>query len=453
VVLNEDLKVWKGEPFEQALAYSYIAAQYASQGSWDNVRAAASGAMFHLRDFGAGPDGRPLDTQEVVERDNGSDQLPAYRVEESDFALGHLLNGIANQQIGRMDEAQAHYKQAVTINPQLAVLASDFHGGAYNTILMVDFGQGPRKIGTGPDNAISAFEPVTPSDDRPLVVSLSGDAPGLAKRVPVVCDVNAMARDHRWNNLQDMRMAKSAIGTGLMVAGGTVAAVSNDSTAQLVGLGVLLAGAVSKAGAHADTRYCEALPQRVYLVPLTLKPGDVVALQVQGHPASRMTVNGLGMKMSDAKVQFRYVRMLENDVSHAWAVSDRVVYSNPWGIASTGVDLPYILGGHSVLPPSREVMAIYQKAGYLRDMTFNQLRDLYLAEGITWEASPDAWPGLHVLEGGKSLAAPWPGTAGYQRLFCQIHQPYHPVSSLVKKAAAREAQALTHEANGSPALR
>jgi hypothetical protein len=250
-----------------------------------------------------------------------------------------------------------------------------------------------------------------------------------------------------------MRMAKSAIGTGLMVAGGTVAAVSNDSTAQLVGLGVLLAGAVSKAGAHADTRYCEALPQRVYLVPLTLKPGDVVALQVQGHPASRMTVNGLGMKMSDAKVQFRYVRMLENDVSHAWAVSDRVVYSNPWGIASTGVDLPYILGGHSVLPPSREVMAIYQKAGYLRDMTFNQLRDLYLAEGITWEASPDAWPGLHVLEGGKSLAAPWPGTAGYQRLFCQIHQPYHPVSSLVKKAAAREAQALTHEANGSPALR
>lgn len=440
VALNEDLKIWKGEPFEQALAYSYIAAEYASQGSWDNVRAAASGAMFHLRDFGKDKNGQPLDTQEVVtnasKADPESDDITGYVIDESDFALGHLLNGIANQQLGRMDEARAHYKQAIAINSSLASLTTQLLGGQYNTILMVDYGRGPQKIATGPDQAISAFKAMVQSDGQPLVAQVNG----ATLRVPVACDVNRMALDHRWNNLEDMRQAKSAIGTGLVVAGGSMATLSNDSTVQLVGLGLMLGGAIAKAGAHADTRYCEAMPQRLYLLPVMLEPDSQVTLSVQGHAGSSMTLTGLGKRMSDSPVQFRFVRMIANGAALPWTTSGTVYYTNTYANAQAGQDLPYILGGNCVLPPTPERFAQYQQAGHLRDMSFGQLRDLYLAEEIVWEDSPRTFPGLHVLEGGKSLASPWPGTAGYSRLFCQLHQPYVPHSDLLKDAIAKHAK-------------
>ncbi len=44
VVLNEDVKFWKGEPFEQALAMHYIGLNHATTGGWDNLRAATLGA-------------------------------------------------------------------------------------------------------------------------------------------------------------------------------------------------------------------------------------------------------------------------------------------------------------------------------------------------------------------------------------------------------------------------
>src|SRR5690606_36828602 len=52
VLIHEGVRVWKGEPFEQALAYYWVAAHYASVGDWENARAAAANALFRLRDFG-----------------------------------------------------------------------------------------------------------------------------------------------------------------------------------------------------------------------------------------------------------------------------------------------------------------------------------------------------------------------------------------------------------------
>ena len=50
-VINERVKIWKGEPFEQALGYHYIAMQKAMRGEWDNARAAAGASLFLLKDF------------------------------------------------------------------------------------------------------------------------------------------------------------------------------------------------------------------------------------------------------------------------------------------------------------------------------------------------------------------------------------------------------------------
>lgn len=42
-------------------------------------------------------------------------------------------------------------------------------------------------------------------------------------------------------------------------------------------------------------------------------------------------------------------------------------------------------------------------------------------------------PRTHVLDGGTSLTAPLPGTAGYARLFGQEHGPYRPRSDEVRR--------------------
>ena len=51
VVINENVKRWKGEPFEQALMYCYIGIQKAMRGEWGNARAAVAGSVFMLKDF------------------------------------------------------------------------------------------------------------------------------------------------------------------------------------------------------------------------------------------------------------------------------------------------------------------------------------------------------------------------------------------------------------------
>lgn len=50
--LSEDaVRTWKGDPHEQAMALAHIAALDASQGDWDNARAAADAALFQSAIF------------------------------------------------------------------------------------------------------------------------------------------------------------------------------------------------------------------------------------------------------------------------------------------------------------------------------------------------------------------------------------------------------------------
>ena len=42
VLDHEGVRIWKGEPFEQALTYHYVSTLYALMGDWENARAAAA---------------------------------------------------------------------------------------------------------------------------------------------------------------------------------------------------------------------------------------------------------------------------------------------------------------------------------------------------------------------------------------------------------------------------
>lgn len=445
VVFNEGVKIWKGEPFEQALSYCYVAVQKGMLGEWDNARAAASGSLFLLRDFGENEKGEKVSTLEIAQnaQKNGDEYLDkGYAAVKTDFALGYVLNGIANKAIGRDDEANDNFAEAARVNAGLESLRDQLMGGGYDTVLVVDYGAGPAKVAYGPDNALVRFAPRWPSDQRGLVVSSSGgeDGPREVGTFPVVCDVNTMSQQSMWNNLEDVRIAKSTIGQALMT-GGVIAAATADRRHQTqgwIGLGAIVIGAAMRATSSADTRHLEFLPQRVYVVPLSVGArGTELSLQVSGDESSRIVLPAMDPPRSG--VQLRYVRVPSRG-GQAWLASGKVEYANDqFDGRVAGDDLPYILGGTCLKKPSQATLAKYQAAGHLANMTTVELENLYREEGITFAAEDQIGKSaLHVLEGGTSMIEPLAGTAGYDRLFCQKHGAYRGKSELWKETMKRE---------------
>ena len=440
VVINEDVKLWKGEPFEQALALAYYGLQQGSLGQWDNVRAAAGNSLFQLRDFGNNKQGERIDTLEIAQRaieyeqkqagkpSDGKDYFnTGYAVRESNFTLGYILHGLASQALGRGDEARDFFNVAAQVDQNVRPLVDALKTGQYNTVLVVSHGLGPAKIAYGPDNALAKFQPRYPSDRDPLIVRAGGSNAAF----PVVCDVNAMATDHMWNNLEDVRHAKSVVGTGLLAAGAITTAVGIDrknNTAALVGIGLMAAGALAKAGAHADTRYCNVLPQRLYVVPINIpEPNSIVEVQVQGRAGSRMALAGLSPPPRGQTLQLRYVSLvsgarLGDSYSPQWASSGRIFYSTNQTGPLPGAPSPIVLGGNDARTPSADLLPEYQQHPNLRFATPAELEGVYRGQGVLLTTEDQGgYAGLHVLEGGKSLVEPLAGTAGFMRIFGQPH--------------------------------
>ncbi len=443
VVINEDVKIWKGEPFEQALTLHYVAVHWALQGSWDNARAAIGRSLFHLRDYGVKDTVELAEKAGQMETDNkgsGDTYLDnGYVAKPSDFALGHVMSGVTNLQLGvetgddnRIKEASDHFHAAATIKADLKDLGEALKNPrGYNTILIVDYGRGPQKIATGRDNAVAKFIAKSPSDSRTVRVQTESGSVSW----PWVCDVNAMATNHMWNNLQDVRLAKSYIGSALITAAAVTAASSNSRNSQYVALGLLAAGMAAKAAAHADTRHCEALPQRIFVVPAMVRgPDDAITLEIDGAPGTRTVLRGLQAPPEGRPAQLRYVRLIPG---LPWMTPDRIVYSNDvTGVAPNAMNLPYILGGQDVRHPTEDVFESYQKSGHLTNMSRQDLLVVYRMEGIFFDARDNGGAiGLHVLDGGTSMIAPMAGSLGFNRLFGRFHTPYKPKTSEFEKAA------------------
>jgi hypothetical protein len=272
------------------------------------------------------------------------------------------------------------------------------------------------------------------SANPPLQVTVAGASDASAG---AACNLNLMAADHTWNNLEQVRVAKSLIGTGMVAGGAATAIASRDSTTQAIGLGVAALGMAMKASAHADTRHCVIMPALVYVVPITIPaPRSQVQLAVGGNPHAKVVLPSLDPPLPPEQLQVLYLRMVPNQQNvPAWASAGTVVYANDaYDGPVSGDGLPYILGGRCVRTPTAEALAHYQSAGYLRDLSLNDLRNLYHDEGIKFEVDPQTGRAdLHVLEGGTSLVCPHPASMGYLRLFCSEHKPYRPKSDRVRQ--------------------
>ena len=454
VVLNEDLKFWKGEPFEQAIIASYLVALMSTQGEWGNAMAAAEGSLFNLKNFGQNKEGKVKSTHEIASEavayskrkdKKGDDYFEiGYSPMETNFALGHFLRAIACRAQGREKEAESHVDAATEINGNLRSIGRSILDDTTNTILIVDAGLGPQKTAYGPDNALAKF---VPQSDYILSSAKLEVTTGSqnTKQFRAACDVNSLARDHFWNNLEDTRLAKSRIGTALIMAGAYVGSQRDDSGgAAMAGLIMMIAGAIQKAGAHADTRYCEVVPQLVYVVPLHLPAnGGPLNLQVGGYPATELYMPWIPGN-ANGQMELRYVRLNhpagDQPTAPAWSVAGETMYRDsqyPFNVA--GDQLPYILGGTCVSIPTGKALARYQAAGWLEDMTVTDLENMYFEEGISLNMDQERELMVngggsnfrHILEGGTTLIAPDISSAGYRRIFGQAHADYQPVSEYV----------------------
>lgn len=473
VVLYEGVRRWKGEPFEQAIAYSYIAMQKAMRGEWDNARASAMASQFVLRDFSAAFGGKePTNVdlarraaQEDASRGGKGDEFldKGYVVSQSDFTLGYLLSAIANHAINRDDEASDNLNAAVRANPNAESLSQRLRQ-PYNTVLIVAYGKGPAKIATGPDGAVAEFALRSPSDDRPLHVLVSNNTLHDEFTTNPIQDVNRMAQSHRWRNLEDVRTLKSNLGSVLLAGGVVVASSANDigrrrdskgnrtvdksnrDAALVVGATMAAIGALLKATAVADTRHMEFLPQRYYVVPLQLEQGvNDIRLQAAGFSAT-LLITGLSPPTLNERVQLRYVRLptnasaLSDSTANGSTSQSQLQYANnEWPFDVQGDTLPFIFGGTDVSIPSPSIMDRYHNAGNLSRLTQVDLENLYRAEGIAFSVE-DAQGQYrrHVLEGGNTLVPPMTGTTGYTRLFMFPKRPYKPRSDELKQAIEAE---------------
>ncbi|MCL4221593.1 MAG: hypothetical protein KJZ65_09495 [Phycisphaerales bacterium] len=423
-VLNESVRLWKGEPYEQAILYLYVGMQQAALGAWGNTRAAANSALDLLDEF---------DKARDVVRENPPTEH-GYVVSQSDLALAHLLAAVANQQLGRDDEASDHLSRVRQQRPALAGLCDRIADRDYDTVLVVEMGLGPVREPGGSDDSEATLDYRWPSDEREIVVR---DARGELGRFGRVLDVNNFADAYRWDVLARWRRFKSGAGT-VMTGAGAALLLSDDDGAQIAGLGLVLAGLLTKANARADVRSLGVLPQRYYLVPLKMSDATgTIEVSIGSGRGESTLVPGL-RGGTDGKARL-VVRRVPGDArasaSDAWAgpryAGDQTLGDVP------GADLPYILGGRCVMTPGPEALSKYQAAGWFDGWTSNDLRELYREEGIVLpgQVGPGIPPGLHLLEGGRSLISPEPGTLGFERLYYEEHAAYRPRSERVARLA------------------
>ena len=266
-VVDEKIKIWKGEPFERAMANFYLGLIYYINKDYDNARAAFENALFKLHEYDDANDRKDRET-------------------ESDFVVADLMLAKSWQRLGRDDMARQAFDRVVQLRRDLRVLADEKLNGESNLLLVVDFGYGPKKQARGSDGAFVGFGPLPQQAGmipRPQVL-VDGQPTGDAASFEPTIDLLQMAQDRRWQDIDTIRAIKSVVGNGALIGGGVFAAkgLDEEGSAQqrdlAIAAGLAAAGLALKASSHADTRQWEMLPRTVFVLPLRVPPGkhDVV---------------------------------------------------------------------------------------------------------------------------------------------------------------------------------
>ena len=266
----EAKKTFIGEPYERSMAYIYRGILYWMDGELDNARACFRSAEFE-----------DSDTQN--------------REYAGDWVLPEYLDGLATTKLHR-DGSDA-FKRAQA-NARNVKLPPD--NPKANAVFFVEFGPGPAKYASGQygeelrlrttPSPVTAAElkvgslqiPVAPADDLGFQAKTRG----------------GRVMDHVLGRKAVFKSTTDTVGNLALMGGLATAAASDNRTAQQVGLGIALAGLVSKAISAAtvpaaDTRTWDNLPGYLSFVSVPLPLGQHVAtiqfLDANGRALANLT--------------------------------------------------------------------------------------------------------------------------------------------------------------------
>ncbi|MCW5558373.1 MAG: hypothetical protein KIT22_11150 [Verrucomicrobiae bacterium] len=247
----ESVKTFRGEPYERVMAYYYRAILYWMDGEPDNARAALRSAALQ-------------------------DANPETGKGECDWVLVDYLDGLATTKLGgdgqdarARAEAHARLNRPPPYDPQA------------NVLVFIEMGRGPTKYAAGEYGEQLKFQPGSAPDS--IAVLRTG---GQTLRVGAFDDLSWQATtregrvmDHILQGKAVFKGSTDAAGTAAIMAGAAVAMAGDSNASRNAGLGIALAGLVTKvvsaaATPAADTRQWSNLPNLLSFAALRLPPGD-----------------------------------------------------------------------------------------------------------------------------------------------------------------------------------
>lgn len=267
---KEAKKTFIGEPYERSMAYIYRGMLYWRDGEPDNARACFRSAQ--LADS---------DTEE--------------KVYSGDWVLADYLDGLASAKLGgdgsdALKRAQASAK-GITLPP---------YNTRANVLVFIEFGPGPGKTATGEyaeelriTTAPSPVKSVQLTFDTFTIPAAPTDDVGFQATTR-----GGRVMDHILGRKAVFKSATDVAGNVALIGGLGTALVSHDRTTQEVGLGIALAGVISKVVSaatmpDADIRAWDNLPQYLTFMNLQLSPGrhtlTATFLSPSGSPIPNLT--------------------------------------------------------------------------------------------------------------------------------------------------------------------
>jgi tetratricopeptide (TPR) repeat protein len=249
----ESKKTFIGEPYERSMAYIYRGILYWMNGEPDNARACFRSA-------------------ELEDSDTEKHEYAG------DWVLADYLDGLATAKLGgdgadafKRAEANARGIRLPPYNPKA------------NVLLFFEFSPGPTKYSTGQYGEELRFH-VPPPTVRSAEFKVDGNSYPVAPTDDVWFQASTRGgrmMDHVLGNKAVFKKTTDVVGNVALIGGLSTAALSDNRTAQGVGLGVALAGLVSKAISasttpQADTRSWDNLPRFLSFANLALPPGEHV---------------------------------------------------------------------------------------------------------------------------------------------------------------------------------
>jgi len=247
---RESRKTFIGEPYERSMAYFYRGVIYWMDGEPDNARACFRSAEFEDCD---------TDNKEYA----------------GDWVLPDYLDGLITAKLGGDGSDACHRARENCKN----ITLPDYQPKA-NVIFIIEYGPGPVKYGAGKYNEELRFK----TRGSPIL-SAQIKTGNINLQVAPCDDLNFQATtrggrvmDHVLANKAVFKKSTDVAGDLALIGGLTTAAASDNSTVQGVGLGIALAGLISKGISaattpEADTRTWDNLPQFISFATMKLSPG------------------------------------------------------------------------------------------------------------------------------------------------------------------------------------